>query len=209
MTRDSWLLPLGVAGAIVGYLLTMPPPTVWGYIDYLHGAAFLIGLAAAQAGNSWLKGKADPGKVDITKVTIPLVVAALALSSMGASCHHGTPRHDSTVNLGVLTTSLGTLQTSEKALYGAGTVPQLTPLRHQTFNAKMVTVWDAMDKAVIVVQVWRPGQPIPPQLAALVDAVSDTLKSAADVIGVALPKDVADVWDAVVKILVVVGGSIS
>jgi hypothetical protein len=144
----------------------------------------------------------------VRRLTAPLVILALSLSLMGATCQHGTPRHDTRLNLEMLTSTLKGLQAGEKALYDAHTVPALTLERHKSFNSKMVQVWDANEAAVIVAQAWRPGKPLPPQLGILLGKVSALMTEVADVIGVALPAKVAHVWDAVVKVLVIVGGGV-
>jgi hypothetical protein len=133
-------------------------------------------------------------------------IGAVALLSLAATCQHGTPRHDTVLNLETLVSTLGGLQTGEHALYNAHTVPALTPERHQAINAKLETIWTAIEDARKVVLAWRPGQPIPPQLGALLASVKALLTDASTVIGAALPKEFALAWQAVTDILLIITG---
>lgn len=54
-TRDSFILPIIVIGAIFTYLSQCPPVFVWTYADWIKGGAFLFGVLAAQLGLSPLK----------------------------------------------------------------------------------------------------------------------------------------------------------
>jgi len=57
MTRDSKLLWLGAAVAVVAYLQTVSnPPTVWAYTDWLNAAAFVLVWASGKLATSPLKG---------------------------------------------------------------------------------------------------------------------------------------------------------
>lgn len=58
MTRDSSLLWLGLAIAVVGYLSTAAkPPTAWGYAEWLQAASFVLAWVAGKLGSSPLKGE--------------------------------------------------------------------------------------------------------------------------------------------------------
>ena len=150
-----------------------------------------------------LVGENDAKKVDVSKIISALLIAFVSLGLLtGATCH-GTqsPRHDATLNLQVLTSSLRALQDSEQSLYRAQTIPQLTPDAHKAFNAKMVEVWDATSAAVSVVQAWRPGEPMPAQLAALIEKTRVAVEAAAAVFGAYVPQKITDVWRAIADIL--------
>ena len=59
LTRDSVILPLVVLASVAGYLATEPPPTQWGYAEWLRALSFAAGLVAAQLSTSVLpKGQA-------------------------------------------------------------------------------------------------------------------------------------------------------
>lgn len=133
----------------------------------------------------------------------PLLVVFVSLGLLtGATCHKNQPRHDTTTNLTALTLSLQALQAGEKALYDAHTVPQLTLPAHQAFNAKLVQIWTAMDDAVVVVQAWVPGQPVPKQLTTLLEKVRVLLNDSVAVFGGKLPDQVNAVWSSVTTVLV-------
>lgn len=60
MTRDSRLLWLGLAVALVGYLITAgTPPIDWSYMDWLQGASFLLAWASGKLATSPLRGEHD------------------------------------------------------------------------------------------------------------------------------------------------------
>ena len=136
-----------------------------------------------------------------------VVVVALALCT-GATCHKNQPRHQTTGNLTAVTLSLQALQAGEKTLYDVHTVPQLTEAAHKAFNAKLVQIWTALDDAVVVVQAWTPGQPVPKQLTVLLEKVRVLLNDSVAVFGGKLPDQVNAVWNSVTAILVFfVGGA--
>jgi hypothetical protein len=57
ITRDSALLPLAVAGSVLGYLILVgTPPTAWNYVEWLKALAFAVATASAQLGTSPLRG---------------------------------------------------------------------------------------------------------------------------------------------------------
>jgi hypothetical protein len=136
------------------------------------------------------------------------MIAVLALLSTAATCNHGTPRHDTKINLQALTAAVDGLQRGETALFTAGTLPALTLDRHKAFNAKLVEIVDAVDAARAVVLAWRPGQPIPAQLGTILQTVKVLLKTSTEVMGGALPKEFTDVWDAVTTITLAIGGAL-
>jgi hypothetical protein len=136
-----------------------------------------------------------------------LVVAALVLVSLGARRRLAqAPRHTTTLSLKALVSALHGFQDGEQALYHADTLPALTMERHRGFNAKMVQIWTAADDAVSVVEAWRPGQSIPPQLAGLLTQVRALLRDMATILGTVLPEQVTKVWDAIIELLLMVNG---
>jgi hypothetical protein len=142
----------------------------------------------------------------VRSLAAPLVIIALALSLSAATCNHNTPRHDTIVNLQALTSALDGLQRGETALFNAGTFPALTLDRHKAFNAKLIDVIDTIDAARAVVLVWRPGQPLPPQLGVILTKVKALLVESTNTLGVALPTEFSATWDAITSIALVVGG---
>jgi len=60
MTRDSKILWLGFAVAVVGYLLTVrEPPAAWSYTDWLNAAMFALVWLSGKLGPSPLRGQHD------------------------------------------------------------------------------------------------------------------------------------------------------
>ncbi len=58
MTRDSYILWLGLAIAAVGYLSTAAkPPTEWGYLEYLQAASFVLAWVSGKLATSPLAGE--------------------------------------------------------------------------------------------------------------------------------------------------------
>ncbi len=55
--RDSKVLLLSLIGAVLGYLMTLPPPTEWTYLQWLQSLAFTVATVSAKLGGSPLKGK--------------------------------------------------------------------------------------------------------------------------------------------------------
>lgn len=57
LTRDSAVLWLGLAVAVVGYLSTAAnPPTHWSYTEWLQAASFLLAWISGKLATSPLKG---------------------------------------------------------------------------------------------------------------------------------------------------------
>jgi len=57
LTRDSMVLWLGLAIAVVGYLSTAAqPPTAWGYMEWLQAAAFVLAWVSGKLATSPLSG---------------------------------------------------------------------------------------------------------------------------------------------------------
>mgnify|MGYP001560576806 FL=1 len=60
MTRDSYVLWIGFAVAIVGYLATAEkPPTDWTYLQWLQGLSVVLAWISGKLASSPLKGKHD------------------------------------------------------------------------------------------------------------------------------------------------------
>lgn len=59
MSRDSLLLYLGAAAALLTYLLASAPPTEWGYFDWLKAAAFVVAYGIGKLQSSPLKGAGE------------------------------------------------------------------------------------------------------------------------------------------------------
>jgi hypothetical protein len=139
-------------------------------------------------------------------LVVLLSLSLLSVPLLTVACHHGVPKRDTVVNIRALTTALGGLQASETAIFNAHTVPALTLDKHKAFNAKVVEIVDATSAALDVVDAWRPGQPVPTQLAPILTKTKALLTEGAAVIGAALPKEFATVWDALTQIAFIVGG---
>jgi len=57
MSRDSWVLWLGTAVAVLGYLMTAEePPTAWGYMEWLQAISFILVWISGKLATSPLKG---------------------------------------------------------------------------------------------------------------------------------------------------------
>jgi len=83
LTRDSKLLWLGLAIAIVAYLSASKPPTEWGYPEWLQAASFLLAWGSGQLGTSPLKGAPSGGVKPGRFLSVLLLIAVLGVS---ASC---------------------------------------------------------------------------------------------------------------------------
>lgn len=59
MTRDSYVLTLAIAGAILTYLAAAPPPWAWSYPEWIQAAAALVGIVAGKLATSPLRGQHD------------------------------------------------------------------------------------------------------------------------------------------------------
>lgn len=59
ITRDSIGWWLGIAGAVLTYLLASPAPTEWAYPDWLRAVAFVVATVSGKLATSPLKGKDD------------------------------------------------------------------------------------------------------------------------------------------------------
>jgi hypothetical protein len=58
--RDSLILWVGLAVAVVGYLSTaMNPPTQWGYMEWLQAASFMLAWVTGKLATSPLPGKPE------------------------------------------------------------------------------------------------------------------------------------------------------
>ncbi len=57
--RDSKMLWLGLAIAIVGYLSASKPPTDWGYAEWIQAAAFVLAWVSGKLATSPLPGDWD------------------------------------------------------------------------------------------------------------------------------------------------------
>ena len=137
----------------------------------------------------------------MTRWTSTLIVISLAVALTAATCQHGTPRHDTTVNLGIVITALKGLQDGEQTIYQSQAVSALTPAAHAAFNAKMVQIWDVMGDAVQAAKLWKPGQPIPTVIVTLLGEIRVLANDAAALLGAALPEKVNQVWNALTTLL--------
>lgn len=58
LNRDSLLLYVGLAVAVVGYLITAAkPPQEWAYAEWLQAASFALAWLMGKLGTSPLPGK--------------------------------------------------------------------------------------------------------------------------------------------------------
>ncbi len=60
--RDSYVLWLGLAIAVVGYLSASKPPTEWGYSEWIQAATFLLAWLSGKLATSPLRGEFDGKK---------------------------------------------------------------------------------------------------------------------------------------------------
>jgi len=78
MYRESLILWIGAAAALVGYLIhTEAPPTEWNYGEWLGVASFVLAWAMGKLAHSPLKGKPDEASVSPTRLTcwlLPLLL---------------------------------------------------------------------------------------------------------------------------------------
>jgi hypothetical protein len=129
-----------------------------------------------------------------------VLVLVLSVASTAASCPR--PRHTTVVSLQALATSLGAVQDSERILWGSGKV---APEQHRAFGVAMAKVWIALNDAVTIVEAWQPGQPVPPQLRALVVSIRALMSDVAYA-GKLDPTKTLAVYDAITAIFLIVNG---
>lgn len=58
-TRDSLVWGLSIAAAVLTYLIAAPPPTEWGYADWLQAAAFAVATLSGKLATSPLPSKEE------------------------------------------------------------------------------------------------------------------------------------------------------
>lgn len=133
------------------------------------------------------------------------VTAVLGLVSLAATCNHGTPRHDTTVNLQVLVAAMHGLQDAEIALFNAGG-SGITLDQHKALQGKLADAFQLADDAVTVVETWQPGEAIPAQLSGLIGSVRTLLHDGVLLIAPGLESKVLAVYDALTGILAAIGG---
>lgn len=85
ITRDSTLLWLGIAGAVVVYLGASPSPMTWSWADWMQFAAFAIGVLSAKLATSPLPGSKDTEKINMAG-RLPMVVLPFVLAVMLPAC---------------------------------------------------------------------------------------------------------------------------
>jgi membrane protein implicated in regulation of membrane protease activity len=64
ITRDSYVLWVGLAAAILGYLVTAgAPPTEWSYMQWLQAGSVLLAWVSGKLATSPLAGENDANKI--------------------------------------------------------------------------------------------------------------------------------------------------
>ena len=210
----TWKTALAIFGGILGIICG--EALKLGYTDWAQLGALPywlgIGVQIASLIGVYCGGlyQAAPGdkslKVDLTKIAPLLLVLLLIVPLGGCAAKSGLEtRADVILSLDGVKTAVYGLQEAEHALYAGGTgVPTLA--QHKAFNAKLVTIWPLLDEAVVVVQAWKPGDPVPAQVGAILQALTPLLQDAAGLVGTAIPEKVTAVWIQITKFLAVLGG---
>ena len=67
LTRDSLMLWLGLAIAVVGYLSSSKPPTEWSYAEWIQASAFILAWVSGKLATSPLKGEKDAMKINLNR----------------------------------------------------------------------------------------------------------------------------------------------
>lgn len=145
MTRDSWVLWLGIAGAIVAYLVASEPPTQWAYADWMKFVALLIGIISGKLATSPLSGENDAKKVDLSKIAPALLVLALLPGLVGCGAK---TTHTAAV---VSEQAAGGLLTAQKVVttaYQTGAIPQATYLTLQSRFEQIAGIGIAANQAL-------------------------------------------------------------
>lgn len=155
LSRDSLLLWIPVLGALIAYLLSAPPPTEWGYTQWLQFAAAVVATASAKLMRSPLKGENDAPSVNPSRFG-PLVLILLLAGGASGCAAKFTPLQQ----VQVTHDALATAQDLEAQLcWGVATVHQgpadrsycttpvaqaigLTTARHQALNGKLKIAFD-------------------------------------------------------------------
>lgn len=65
LTRDSLLWFLLIAGSVLGYLVTVPPPWDWTYTQALNALIVVIGIVSGYLRSSPLPGAHDDDTVHL------------------------------------------------------------------------------------------------------------------------------------------------
>lgn len=224
MTRDSivWQI-LFYVGAVATALAALTDPTTYGippeWMPYIRLAALIAAIVGGKLGLSWLP-KAAPGEASglgtgngKSSLLIAVIGLGFTLGTIGtggmllSACHAATPRHDTVVNLSVLTKAIGGLQDEITIACKAGA---LQPATCRSSGDVFVKVWTLDNDAIVAVRSWKPGTPAPQvvrdEASALKALVADLQKVAG------LPPTVAAkiliVYDAIATVLLVfVGGA--
>lgn len=174
MTRDSWLLWLGIAGAVIGYLAVSEAPWLWDWADWMKFAALVVGIVSGKLATSPLAGENDAKKVDLTKIA-PLVVVALILPGLvgcAPSFKAKLQQADRSVQ-----SALFTLDQVENDAFKAGQVPADW---HKNFSKQMVIALTAGQTFHRSVMAYQPGQKIPIdviQLASALESAAELVRS--------------------------------
>jgi hypothetical protein len=175
MTRDSRLLWLGLAIAVVGYLLTASgPPTHWTYMQWLQFASFMLAWVSGKLATSPLAGDVDSGTVSpptlkavIDRTSGPAAVVALAVAaSLSASCASVPLKQKAVLTVQASQAALGIVDDAEMAAY-ALQAPGLTADRHRAFSRALSDAYAVQIKLATALQAWRAGEPVPASLDAL------------------------------------------
>lgn len=159
ITRDSTVLWLGIAGAVVIYLGASPSPMTWVWADWMRFTAFAIGIVSAKLATSPLPGTPkDLGTVDMSKRLPPAVVLpfllVLTLSACVAPVSVQTPEGKRAWAAAQVVQRLGELQSAAIQAESGGslTLPQarvvvtFTVAGAKTANAAAI----GWEKAVLV-----------------------------------------------------------
>lgn len=177
-SRDSAIWWLAIAGAVVGYLLSVKtPPTQWDYMQWLNAAFFAVSTIAAKLATSPLAGAKDAQKVDRTKIgSAALLVFALGLVSTG--CASANPRHIATVSVVSSHTVLAAAQDLTRSWRcGEPTAPP-TCIPPETYGAKYAPLFvEAFDKDQKIAELVRatPGDASIGSLLGSIGAILDKI----------------------------------
>ena len=120
------------------------------------------------------------------------------------------PRHQLTVASSSVASALFAIQDSEEVLYRSG---QITGAQHVAFNTELVKALVLGRDFNAAILAWRPGQPLPAQLAGLRESLlrlsSDLLMGVDPAARTQIQATIATTYDAVLMVLLATQGGAS
>ncbi len=178
VSRDSWVLWLGIAGSIVAYLVASENPMLWHYDDWMKFAALLIGVISGKLATSPLPGANDGTKASAASVTKLVPVVLLCLMLPLAGCAPSFQAKLQQADAGIAG-ALKLLDGAEQSAYTSGA---LTADQHKQFSKNMVPALSAGLTFHASVLSYKPGAVLPLdvlQIATAMHGCAEVLRTVA------------------------------